>query len=234
MDPQTVDLGFILRQFKNYNLSLNDFEDRLRLQKFIYLLQAHDIYLGYDYSWYLRGPYCTTLAEREFELETIYEDVPETTAKFAYSYIQRRFEKFKKFIDGKENDIDFLEIAASLHLFLMRGNSEEKAIEKVICDKNTDFTHKQCTKILETAVLPLLEETGMVNRLNNNDKKLITDSYKIKYQCTDKVIYDMLVNASDEPPEMYSHNVFRGDQINPQPDTLVVDNAVAVSLLTRD
>lgn len=37
------------------------FENRLILQKAIYLVQAKDINLGYSFSWYLHGPYCKEL-----------------------------------------------------------------------------------------------------------------------------------------------------------------------------
>lgn len=36
-------------------------EDRLRLQKVIYLLQAHGMRLGYGFSWYRYGPYSQDL-----------------------------------------------------------------------------------------------------------------------------------------------------------------------------
>lgn len=238
MDPQTVDLGFILRQFKNYNFSMNSFQDRLHLQKFIYLLQAHDIYLGYDYSWYVCGPYSTTLAERGFELDTIYKDIPQTDTKFAYPTIQERFNNFKEFIAGSENNMEFLEIISSLHFLLVRGNTIEKAVLKVSNEHNMNFTYKECMKIIDMMVIPLLQNTGMINKTNiNNIKSIInttTDNYKIKYQYTDKVIYDMLIHAKGLHPEMCENRTFRIDQANPKVDTLIVDNAVAISLLTQD
>ena len=103
MDRQPFVLGFLLREFPEFDFRMTDFSDRLRLQKFIYLLQAHGIYLGYDFSWYLRGPYCTTLAAAGFALEDFYEQIPERPkgSRFANNAIQKRFDRFAKFHQGE-------------------------------------------------------------------------------------------------------------------------------------
>ncbi len=150
MDKQSVDLGFVLKQFPKFNFSMDDFDGRLRLQKFIYLLQTFDIYLGYDYSWYLRGPYCTNLAACGFELEKAYHRIPDgEKMKFRDGRIQKKFEKFIKFISGHEDDIDFLEIAASLHFQKQISElSDDEIIEKV-ANKRYKFTKESCIKIWE-------------------------------------------------------------------------------------
>lgn len=134
MEQQPFVLGFLLRKFPKFDFQMTTFMDRLRLQKFVYLLQAHNIYLGYDFSWYIRGPYCTTLATAGFALTSFYDDIPKQTknTKFANSIVQSRFDTFAKFIDKKENDADFLEAAASLHfLKKTRDISDGDAVEKV-------------------------------------------------------------------------------------------------------
>lgn len=40
---------------------MDSFDDRLILQKAVYLTQQAGIPLGYHYYWYLRGPYCREL-----------------------------------------------------------------------------------------------------------------------------------------------------------------------------
>ena len=114
---QAIDLGYVLRQFPDLDFGMDDFDHRLRVQKFVYLLQAFDIYLGYDYSWYLRGPYCTQLATIACTLSRSYDRIPiDQEMAFANPDMQERFERFKEFIRGRENDNAFLEIAASLHM----------------------------------------------------------------------------------------------------------------------
>lgn len=147
MERQPFVLGFLLCKFPEFKFTMDNFNDRLRLQKFIYLLQAHDIYLGYDYTWYLRGPYCTTLATAGFALTNIYDRILTSTkeTRFVNQIIQKRFEKFSRFIKGKEYDTDFLEAAASLHFLLKTQKiSEDKAVNKVV--KKMPDTNEQYLK----------------------------------------------------------------------------------------
>ena len=136
MNRQVIDLGHILRQFPDLDFGMDDFEHRLRTQKFVYILQTFGIYLGYDYSWYLRGPYCTSLATIGFALSKIYGDVPyDKGLVFVNPGIQERFEQFKEFIKGRENDNGFLEIAASLHMLKKTSGLDRGEIIKKVADK---------------------------------------------------------------------------------------------------
>ena len=148
MNRQTIDLGFILRHFPGVKFSMDEFDDRLRLQKFIYLLQTFDIYLGYDFSWYIRGPYCSTLSTCGFALRAVYDKIPEEKIRFVDSTVQKRFERFQKFISGHEGDAEFLEIAASLHLLSVTGGSEGKdSIQELMGRKPGLFTKERCVAV---------------------------------------------------------------------------------------
>lgn len=149
MNRQVVDLGFILKQFPDFKFSVEDFDGRLRLQKFIYLMQIFDIYLGYDFSWYLRGPYCSTLAASGFALEQIYHKIPNDKVKFSSAVIQKRFDKFRNFIKKRNNDNDFLEIAASIHyLQKICTLNDDEIIAKVV-KKQPRFTEDKVRTIYE-------------------------------------------------------------------------------------
>ncbi len=141
MNQQVVDLGFILNQIQDYDFSMDKFEDRLKIQKTLYLLQSFGIYLGYDFSWYLRGPYCTSLTTNAFALEDIYDDIPNNTkVKFKDSNKQKLFKNFLKLVKGKK--IDKLEIMASLH-YLKQINSNDDKIKKMVENKQERFTEEQ-------------------------------------------------------------------------------------------
>lgn len=45
---------------------IDSFEDRLILQKAVYLVQAAGVHLGYYYQWYLHGPYSPSLTRDEY------------------------------------------------------------------------------------------------------------------------------------------------------------------------
>ena len=148
MDKQTIDLGFILKQFPEFKFSMDEFDDRLRLQKFVYLLQTFDIYLGYDFSWYLHGPYCSTLATCGFALDDIYDKIPsKNSASFARFDVQKRFKKFSDFINKRESDVDFLEISASLHYLKNTCTLSDEDVITKVSKKKERFTKEQCKEI---------------------------------------------------------------------------------------
>ena len=150
MDRQTIDLGYVLRQFPSLDFGMGDFAHRLRVQKFVYLLQAFDIYLGYDYTWYLRGPYCTHLATIGYALSRAYDRIPrDQKMAFVNPDVQERFVRFKGFIRGRENDNGFLEIAASLHVLHRTSGMGKDAIIERVAAKRECFSREQCAGIWE-------------------------------------------------------------------------------------
>ena len=141
VDKQTIDLGVVLKAFPKFKFSMEKSSDRLRLQKFIYLLQSFDVFLGYPYSWYIRGPYCSTLATCGFALRDIYGVIPEENAvRFSDPEVQSRFERFRKFIKSREMDNDFLEIAASIHLLVRLDKENREQIIGSVVEKQKRFT----------------------------------------------------------------------------------------------
>ena len=145
-----IDLGHILRQFPDLEFGMADFEHRLRIQKFVYLLQAFGVYLGYDYSWYLHGPYCTRLATVGYALGSIYDMVPyDKDMVFASPAVQERFERFRRFIKGRENDSDFLEIAASLHMLRRTSDAPRADIVERVAAKRERFGRDRCDRVWE-------------------------------------------------------------------------------------
>lgn len=148
VDKQTIDLGVILKAFSKFRFSMDGFNDRLRLQKFVYLLQSFDVFLGYHYSWYVHGPYCSTLATCGFALRDIYGVIPEgTPVRFADPEIQSRFERFRRFISKREMDDDFLEIAASIHLLVRLGRESRERIIEHVAKKQKRFTTDQVKNV---------------------------------------------------------------------------------------
>ncbi len=145
-----VSIGFILRHIPDYVFSMDEFPDRLRLQKLVYLLQASGVYLGYNFSWYLRGPYCSILTANAFALDDIYGDMPDNVPlKFTKSEPQKRFKDFVKFVKGK--DVDSLEIAASLH-YLKKAHGDEYGDEKIkatVIEKQDRFERSTVDRIWE-------------------------------------------------------------------------------------
>ena len=254
VNRQPVDLGFVLRQFPRLEFGMHTFEHRLRLQKFVYLLQAFDVYLGYDYSWYLRGPYCSNLAASGFALAEFYGDIPGgSRMSFSSSAVHARFERFGEFIAGREADADFLEVAASFH-FLERGGglSRDEVLEKVRNKRRPGFTETRCREVRSS-----LEEWDLVGGPGAGPPPQpapgagraygeepcggwfaqaaeVPDAMDLRP--FDKGLYHMLLDSKEggEKIVLVGRDVFRADQRRPPIDEITVeDKRLLVDLLQR-
>lgn len=133
-----VELGYILKHVPGYELSMDEFDDRLRFQKTVYLLQAFGINRGYDFSRYLRGPYCSLAAHDGYDLRDVYDSIPTGSKVFKSDRANKAFKKFCRFVENKStND---LEIAASLHYRKITEDWDEARIKKTVKDKREEFT----------------------------------------------------------------------------------------------
>jgi uncharacterized protein YwgA len=65
MDRQQILLAKAL-EVANVPLEVTTFDDRLILQKVVYLLQSAGIHIGYRFRWYLRGPYSPEMTAGAF------------------------------------------------------------------------------------------------------------------------------------------------------------------------
>ena len=138
-----ISLGMVVKNLDNFDMS--SFGGRLTLQKSVYLLQAFDVYLGYRFSWYIRGPYSTRLASAGFALQGVYEDLPIGT--FSSKQVQSKFRRFLDFMKDKSRDPNRLEILASIH-FLKKVHKhmpKSKILAKVE-NKQSYFTMLECEK----------------------------------------------------------------------------------------
>lgn len=62
MERRQIGLRLLLDQL-GLQARVDTFEDRLILQKTVHLAQAAGVNLGYYFRWYLRGPYCPSVAD---------------------------------------------------------------------------------------------------------------------------------------------------------------------------
>jgi uncharacterized protein YwgA len=108
-------LGGLLKRIGNFDprLFVSDFDKRLILQKTIYLLQACGLYLGYKFSWYVRGPYSTQLTHDAFELTKVYQHLP--AVRFVDPKAESRFQQFLNLMKTVAGDSLMLELLASVH-----------------------------------------------------------------------------------------------------------------------
>ena len=99
----------------SYKFTIKSFEDRLRLQKIVYIAKYFDINLGYSYNQYIRGPYSPDLARDYYKLAEDFENkLPEEYPQKVNRLVKKpAFSKFASFIDKYHNDPEMLELIAT-------------------------------------------------------------------------------------------------------------------------
>ncbi|NQU82372.1 MAG: hypothetical protein HQ539_00250 [Parcubacteria group bacterium] len=118
---------YILRRLGTGRVDL--FKDRLRSQKVQYLAQLFEVSPHYPYNLYIYGPYSPVLANDLFQIQR--EGSKVKLDKLIPLELEYRFNKLKKFIEGKTNKQ--LEIIATVHWLLSVVNfSKDEARKRVI------------------------------------------------------------------------------------------------------
>ena len=123
-------LGGLLKRIDNFNMS--NLDGRIVFQKTIYFLQEFKVNLGYGFSWYIYGPYSTSLAMSGFELIKKMGNLSEI--KFTKKEYENNFQQFLIFLGSKKNDSNWLELLASLHFLkkIYPTESKEQIIARVM------------------------------------------------------------------------------------------------------
>ena len=152
----SIELGYILKRMseydlKEYSFSMDKFNDRLKLQKMIYLLQSSGVYLGYDFRYYIHGPYCEKLTRIGFEISEIYGDIMvKKDQLFQDKNVEKKYNKTMKLLNELKTPRN-LEIAASLHLRHTHDKmNKAKSILDTVQKTGKNFSESECQKIWST------------------------------------------------------------------------------------
>lgn len=102
---------------------IDSFEDRLIMQKSVYLAQTAGVNLGYYYHWYLHGPYSPSLTRDEFAIAMdISVGMDESEGWKLDDSSSRRLEGMRDIFAEPERDklAKKLELLASVHFLIDR------------------------------------------------------------------------------------------------------------------
>lgn len=126
MDNRSVALKLILDHLGTNEIATVD--QRMEVQKAIYLTQCAGVPLGYSYGWYVKGPYSPTLTRDYYNLA---DETPENlslkpAAEEKLNVIRGLMDEP---IDGLERP-QRLELLASLHYLIKRSGMSESAAKK--------------------------------------------------------------------------------------------------------
>jgi len=154
MDRRQIGLKLVLEAL-GLEAKLGTFDDRLILQKAIYLAQEAGANLGYFFRWYLYGPYCPALTKDAFAVE---EDMAagfdDAEGWILGSDLQEALEKVKPPLAADPaSRRRKLELLASVHFLLTRKQvtSERPAdICEVLQRYSKDFTQEEVEQALNT------------------------------------------------------------------------------------
>ena len=145
-EPDVVRLGLALRRLGRFDMSCH--AGRLAFQKSVYLLQAFGVYIGYGFSWYIRGPYSARLARHGFALERIYAQIP-IAGSFSDRPTRARFGRFLDFMADKKDDPARLEALASAHFVsLLHGDPGDRSIAERVLRRQPYLGMEMCRQSL--------------------------------------------------------------------------------------
>lgn len=134
VENQRIRTTFAALKRIGVSLSLATFNDRLRMQKVVYLLQSFGLQTRWNFSWYLRGPYSSDLAYAVFntDLKSVSE------VKFNRANV-RAIEKLKRYFKLEYMSVADLEASASiLYVATQRREpweSKQELVEEVLSKK---------------------------------------------------------------------------------------------------
>ncbi len=125
-------LKLTLRALKKLGISvsLDTFDQRLIVQKVVYLLQYFGLPVDWNYSWYLRGPYSTELTKALFETP---ESSRSSEARGDDSEINRAVTEIRKHFSPAKMSPGDLEAAATV-LFIGRSKHAKATPARLVME----------------------------------------------------------------------------------------------------
>ncbi|MCB1098190.1 MAG: hypothetical protein KDN22_21645 [Verrucomicrobiae bacterium] len=146
-------------------LEIDTFDNRLALQKLVYLLKHGGIHLGYSFGWYLRGPYSPSLTEDAFNLVAEQKAGSADLAGWAFDEASaRRAQSLAKLWENiPEIRLPrHLELLASVHYVLdnrwLPGDADPATISETLKKYNKEFSPDEVS-----SALVRLRETGLLS-----------------------------------------------------------------------
>jgi len=154
MDAQQISVKLTIDAL-GLPFKVDQFEDRLIFQKAVYLTQAAGVRLGYQFHWYLRGPYCSVLAADGFPIA--WELAGETADSVGWKLDDASQAKLAQLRDLFTDDdrsrlARKLELLASVHFLAGRrhmAGQEASVIAQTLQKYGKDFDEHEVAQALE-------------------------------------------------------------------------------------
>jgi uncharacterized protein YwgA len=154
MDRQQIGLKLAIDAL-GLPFQISSFQDRLILQKSVYLAQAASVDLGYYHHWYLHGPYCSALTGDAFAVVAdIASELDESNRWKLDDTSCDRLKGLQSFFSSKNREelAGNLELLASVHFLIDRNQVKKGDVEgitTILKRYNKPYTKNQVRKALE-------------------------------------------------------------------------------------
>jgi hypothetical protein len=154
MDARQVALKVTLDQLGEPS-DIAGVDNRLRIQKAVYLAQAAGINLGYPYSWYVKGPYSPALTHDYYQLDEALRAGDQSHAgKVLNPALSAAIPRIRRILSIPQDlsvpKHTWYEALASLHFLLVSSKKDENTAKQFL---NEVKPHLRT--ILERAILHL-------------------------------------------------------------------------------
>lgn len=137
MDPKIEVLDVFLRTLGE-DPSIKGLDDRLRLQKVVYLGQLFGVDLGYRYSWYVKGPYSPSLTQDYYKLA----EATNPSGKVLRPDLAEKLKKARSLLeippDAKDlGKAQWYELLASLHYLYKVSGLDAEGVKRTMAQKKS-------------------------------------------------------------------------------------------------
>lgn len=133
--------------------SVASFNDRLMVQKAIYLAQAAGLDLGYYFRWYLRGPYSPEVSSDVFTIAAELGELDESRGWVLDQEVEECLAPVEKLISAKPagEHPRWLELLASVHFLVDRRQvqgADVDSLQEVLQRFNKDYADEEVSDAL--------------------------------------------------------------------------------------
>lgn len=136
MSEMLIEVGLCARNLE-LDMSMSNFDKRLDVQKKFYLMQVFGVDLGFQYKWYLRGPYCTELTKAAYELLRTNIEIDEY--EFSDETVQQNIQQCNEWIQTTKpiemENLDWEELLASLHFIQHNAYMNVEKNKQSVCNE---------------------------------------------------------------------------------------------------
>lgn len=137
MDNRAIALKLILDHLGTNSIATVD--QRMEVQKAVYLAQTLGVNLGYSYGWYVKGPYSPTLTRDYYNLA---DDVP--AGMMLNGSALQKLATVRDLMNSQVDGLDRpkkLELLASLHYLISKSKMSESTAKKHLSTVKPHLEH---------------------------------------------------------------------------------------------